>query len=198
MSALTTCNCVLKIKDQNGNGVADAQLSYQPRRSQVHDSDSIYIGKKLNSQSQPGIEIQDLLYISKLETDITVAYTAGATAGAEVVTVTNHAISVQIQSGASTATMVKAAIDGSAAATALVYCIISGTAGDFQVTASATSLSEYYAYLPLSETTTEAQYGVFVLDYNDASYYGSVIFDPVMIPDQDYLDLSSLLTISRG
>lgn len=51
---------------------------------------------------------------------ITVALVAGGTAGAEVVTVTGNAISVQIESGVSTRTQVKTAIDGSAAAAALV------------------------------------------------------------------------------
>ncbi len=126
------------------------------------------------------------------------AYTSGATAGAEVVTVSTNAISVQIQTGVSTATNVKTAIDASVAASALVYCIISGTAATAQTTASATSLTDYYAYLPLAETTTDSQYGVFVLDYNNADYYGNVVFDPVMIPAQSFKDLSTLLTISRG
>lgn len=51
---------------------------------------------------------------------ITVAYTAGGTAGAEVVTVVGNAISVQIASGTSTITQVRTAVNASAAAAALV------------------------------------------------------------------------------
>lgn len=51
---------------------------------------------------------------------ITVAYTGGATAGAEVVTVVGNAISVQIEDGVSTITQVRTAINASGAAAALV------------------------------------------------------------------------------
>lgn len=51
---------------------------------------------------------------------ISVALVAGGTAGAEVVTVTDKAISVQIESGVSTRTQVKTALDASAAAVALI------------------------------------------------------------------------------
>lgn len=51
---------------------------------------------------------------------ITIAYTTGGTAGAEVITVTGTAISVQIQSGTSTITQVRTAVNASVAAAALV------------------------------------------------------------------------------
>lgn len=51
---------------------------------------------------------------------ITYALTAGGTAGAEVVTVTGNAISVQIESGVSSVTQVRSAINASGAAAALV------------------------------------------------------------------------------
>lgn len=200
MSALTICNCVLRIKDQLGNAFSTAQLTFQPRKSQIHTADAIYLSRQQTSQAQPGIVVQDLLYIAKSTptSTISVAYTGSGTAGAEVVTVTSNAISVQIQSGVSTATQVKAAIDASAAAAALVNCVISGTAGTAQTTASAANLSDYYAYLALSETTTDSQVGIFSLDYNDGNNYGSIIFDPVEIPAQSFQDLSSLITVSRG
>lgn len=50
---------------------------------------------------------------------ITLAFTGGGTAGAEVVTVTGAAISVQIQSGTSSITQVRTALNASAAAAAL-------------------------------------------------------------------------------
>lgn len=72
---------------------------------------------------------------------VSVAYTSGGTAGAEVVTVTGNAISVKIASGVSTATQVLAAINASPAALALVSAVITGTAGTAQVTAGAANLS---------------------------------------------------------
>ncbi|MDE2098452.1 MAG: hypothetical protein KGL39_14460 [Patescibacteria group bacterium] len=51
---------------------------------------------------------------------ITIAYTSGATAGSEVVSVSGKAISVQIADGISTATQIVAAINASSSAKALV------------------------------------------------------------------------------
>lgn len=63
---------------------------------------------------------------------ITIAYTTGATAGAEVVSVVGQAISVQIAHGVSTATQVKAALDASAEAAVLVDVAVSGTGSNPQ------------------------------------------------------------------
>jgi hypothetical protein len=60
----------------------------------------------------------------------------------EVVSVVGNAISVQIASGASTATQVKAAIDADVAGAALLVSVaITGTPGTAQVTASAVNLA---------------------------------------------------------
>lgn len=72
--------------------------------------------------------------------DISIDYTTGGTAGSEVVTVVGSAISVQIEDGVSTATQVKAAIDGFPAAAALVNVTISGVGGNAQ---SATGAAQY-------------------------------------------------------
>lgn len=70
------------------------------------------------------ITIQNLQYQAVAEgtggNSITVAYTTGAVAGAEVVSVVSSAISVQIESGVSTATQIAAAILASVPASALV------------------------------------------------------------------------------
>lgn len=209
MSALTICNCVLKIKDQLGNpygavggtvSTSAAELSFYPRRSQVNSSDALYISKTQRSTAQPGVVVQDLLYIAVATPSSvpTITYTGGGTAGNEVVTVNGNDISIQIQSGVSTATQVKAAFDASAAAVAVAYCIVSGTGSTAQTTASSTSFSSEYCYLPLSETTTNSQSGIFQLKWTDGSNYDSVMFDPVKIPNQSFQDLSSLLTVSRG
>lgn len=88
--------------------------------------------------------IQDITYTALVRglagNSITVAYTAGGTAGAEVVTVTGTAISVQIQTGVSTATQVRAAVLASVPAVALITPVITGTAGTAQVTAAAVAL----------------------------------------------------------
>lgn len=70
---------------------------------------------------------------------ITIAFTGGGTAGAEVVTVVGNAISVQIQSGVSTVTQVRTAINASVPAAALVTA--TGTSGATVSTAGALSLA---------------------------------------------------------
>lgn len=70
---------------------------------------------------------------------ISIAFTPGATAGAEVVTVTGNAISVQIETGVSTVTQVRTAMQAAAACTALVTT--TGTSASAVVTASALLLT---------------------------------------------------------
>lgn len=72
---------------------------------------------------------------------ITIAFTDGADHGEEVVSVSGNDISIQIESGVSTATEVKAAYDLSAAANALATVAIeSGHETDAIATASALAL----------------------------------------------------------
>lgn len=197
--ALTICSSYLRLKDMLGAAYSTAELTFELRKSMINSGDSLYLAKQKRQTVMPGKVIQDILYVSKDSTvSVTVAYTAGGTAGAEVVTVTSGAISVQIQTAVSTATQVKAAILASAAASALVYAVISGTAATAQVTASAASLSDEYFLMALSETTTDANQGIFTINWNDGSNYNSIIFDPILIPNQSAVDLSTILTISRG
>ena len=72
---------------------------------------------------------------------ISITYTTGATAGAEVVTVSSNAITIQIQNATSTATQIKAAFDAVGAATALASCTISGTGANTQSTVNAAAMS---------------------------------------------------------
>lgn len=69
---------------------------------------------------------------------ITIAFTGGATAGAEVVTVVGRAISVQIETGVSSITQVRTALNAAPAAAALVTTV--GTSASAVVTASALPL----------------------------------------------------------
>lgn len=102
---------------------------------------------------------------------ITVTLTSGGTAGAEVVTVSGYAISVQIQSGVSTRTQVKAALDASAAAAALIDTSV--TSGATAATAAAAvtltggvdGVSTSYA--PGTYSITRTGVGEYTIVFND-------------------------------
>lgn len=102
-------------------------------------------GKTFNSGVAASLIVQDLTYTAVTRgtagNSITIAYTAGGTAGAEVVTVVGNAISVQIANGTSTANQIHSAVIASGAATALISCTVSGTGTNTQVTAAATPLA---------------------------------------------------------
>lgn len=101
--------------------------------------------KTFDSGVAGSLVVQDLTYTADLRgvagNSITIAYTGGGTAGAEVVTVVGTAISVQIQSATSTATQVKTAVDASVAASALISVAVTGTGSNAQTTASVTPLA---------------------------------------------------------
>lgn len=115
-------------------------------------------GMDFHLTSRYAVLIQDIQYISNNvnRAFITIAYVTGGTAGAEVVTVTGAVISVAIESGVSTATQVKAAIDASGAATALLSATILGTASNPQTAVAATALVSprrtIASYVPVSGT----------------------------------------------
>lgn len=74
--------------------------------------------------------------------DITVAFITGATAGAEIVTVVDKAISVSMGGGTSTALQLKTALDASAAAAALITTTIaSGQEATAQAAFAITNLA---------------------------------------------------------
>lgn len=79
----------------------------------------------------------DLTLVKKVNAAVSVEFLDTETAGSETVTVTGDAdegylISVGMDAGTSTATQIKAALDGEAAALALIETVITGTAGDPQ------------------------------------------------------------------
>lgn len=98
-----------------------------------------------DSANAASLVVQDLTYTAdtagEAGNDITIAYTGGGTAGSEVVSVVGSAISVQIETGVSTATQVKTAVDASGAAAALVNVSVSGTGSNAQVVAAAAPLA---------------------------------------------------------
>lgn len=200
MAALTICNCLLKIKDQLGSAFATAELLFEPRKSQVHTSDALYLNKPIRAQATPSRTIQDLTYtaVDPTNTSITIIYNNTGVAGSEVVSVASNAISISMQSGMSTAAQIKVAVVNSAAASLLVAPVLSGIGSTAQTFFTpAVSLSDYVCLLSLSETTTDSQLSVFTLNWYDDNY-NSIIFDPIQIPNQSYLDLSTILTVSRG
>lgn len=91
--------------------------------------------------------VQDLTYAADATgtaaNSKTVTYTTGATAGAEVVTVTSGDVSVQIQNGTSTATQIETALNLVAGFTSVYNVTVSGTGSTAQKTVNtATLISE--------------------------------------------------------
>lgn len=113
---------------------------------------------------------------------ITIAFTAGGTAGAEVVTVTGNAISVQIETGVSTVTQVRTAMQAAAACTALVTT--TGTSGSTVATASALPLltgadGVVSTSIPGVASCSQTGVGEFTITFSDD--YASMAFAKFMV-----------------
>lgn len=109
-------------------------------------STAAQIKSTIDSTPNPAVLIvQDLTYTAvtqgALGNGISIEYFGGGTAGAEVVSVTDSEIRVKIQTAVSTATQVKAAIDATPGAVALITCTISGVGANPQVIAAQTFLA---------------------------------------------------------
>lgn len=51
----------------------------------------------------------------------------------------------------------------------------------------------------LVETASSGQLGTFSINWNDSDKnFGTVVFDPITIPNQASVDLSTLLSVGRG
>jgi hypothetical protein len=124
-----------------GDNTLGGSFGYQTNNGTTHTNTTIDGLTKAAS-----IIIQDLTYTADTAgvagNDISITYTGGGTAGAEVVTVSGNSISVQIQSGVSTATQVKTAVDASVAASALISVAVSGTGATAQTTVAQTFLED--------------------------------------------------------
>lgn len=72
---------------------------------------------------------------------ITIQYTAGATAGSEVVSRVNTAITVQIDNGVSTANQIRAALLANSGVAFYINVTVSGVGGNAQTTVGATNLA---------------------------------------------------------
>ncbi len=115
-------------------------------RSQPHiDARIIKTKSLLGSEKLAKFTLQDLTYTAivgsgKKGNLVSIEYTAGATAGSEVVSVVDEAISIQIEDGVSDADEIKAAFDGDAGALALATVAVSGVGGNAQDILSPTNL----------------------------------------------------------
>jgi hypothetical protein len=121
-----------------------------------------------------GIQIQDLQYQAVATgvsgNSITIQYTTGGTAGAEVVTVVSNAISVQIASGVSTAAQIAAAILASGPASALVTATVFGVASNKQTAPTGpTSLSGGTA------SGLEPVHTAMIRTANEVYYFGVIV-----------------------
>lgn len=109
---------------------------------QVYRSD-----QSVGITAQATLTVQDITYTASaaypgtLGNATTVAYTAGGTAGSEVVTVSGTGISIQIQSGVSTAAQVLAAFNNKATALALASASITGLGTNAQTAPASGTLS---------------------------------------------------------
>lgn len=101
---------------------------------------------------------------------ITMAYTTGGSAGSEVVTVVSNAITVQIASGLSTAAQIKAALDASVAAAALILTTVFGVSSNAQVApVNATNLAGG------SSSGLEPIHTAMIRTANEVYYFGTLI-----------------------
>lgn len=123
-------------------------ISIAPQTSSVFSAYGINASLD-NVTTYPGsaatVTIQDLTFtVNGVGTGgnaVSIEYTGGGTAGAEVVTNTGLAFSCQIEDGVSTATQVKAAFDAYGTYTVNASVTITGTASDPQTIQGPTSLA---------------------------------------------------------
>lgn len=126
---------------------------------------------------------------------ITIAVVAGGTAGAEVVTVSGSAISVQIESTVSTRTQVLTAVQASAAASALVgISVASGATAASLLSATALASgddSDFTVVGGYGMTLSQIGTGVFQLLLQDS--YPALLGCDIMILRAAAVDLMSQL-----
>lgn len=115
--------------------IANAFFSQAPNPIQTQGYLAI-VPRLQNTTVAASLTLQDINYQAKATgtggNAITIAYTTGAVAGSEVVTVVGNAITVQIASGVSTATQIAAAVNASVDASALVTATVYGTGSNPQ------------------------------------------------------------------
>lgn len=127
--------------------------------------------------------------------DITIAVVAGGTAGAEVVTVSGTAISVQVESTVSTRTQVLTAVQASAAASALVSISVASGATAASLLAAthlASGDDTDFDVIGLSSCTiSQIGTGLFQIDIADP--YAELIASNMMLQRASAVDLDAQL-----
>lgn len=126
----------------SGNIILNVAHPEQKKRQEIFKQRTDSLSTELLYASAT---IQSITYGADTQVSgtVRVRYTAGGTAGSEVVTVTGNDISVQIESGVSTANQIRNAIRKSSNAMALLRSadIADGESGTAQVTVSYTDLA---------------------------------------------------------
>jgi hypothetical protein len=110
---------------------------------------AIVVNLELDAGVAADLAVQDLTYTADVAgvagNDITIAYIADGTAGAETVDVTGTDIVVHMDATpvtGSTATQIKTAVDASAPASALISVAVTGTGSNVQAAAAETPLAD--------------------------------------------------------
>lgn len=139
--------------------------------------------------------IQDLTFTltSAAPAGTTISYTLGGTAGAEQVTVSGNAVTVQIQSGVSTANQIVSAFNNVVAATALATVSVTGTGTNTQTAPAAATLIKTIA-VPKSPFGIVWQNFLFWCGdgTNPARLYFSDLGAPTRTPSANFVDIPSL------
>lgn len=170
--------------NSNAFKIASAFFAQSPNPIQTQGYLAI-IPRLQNQAVKASLTVQDLYYEADASgtggNSITIEYTTGGTAGSEVVTVVGNAISVQIASGLSTAAQIKAAIEASVAAAALVNVTIFGDEDNPQTAPyAATNLAGG------SSSALEPVITAMIRTINEVYYFGVLL---------DYIPTSPFLTI---
>ncbi len=175
---------ILGAVNRSGMSSKLKSISIVDLSNQKKEIDLFFFSKPVNPVLQAaafaGLQVQNILYTAQNSgrdgNNITIAYTAGGTQGLEAVTVIGSAISVQIESGVSTSTDIKDAIDGSPEALALVMADIDAgeelTAQTAPVapTNLAGGVSEVYDNYPLDISDEELENCIGRVNVPAASY----------------------------
>lgn len=136
----------------NGNlGTFDTGQFYgvnvNPIIDEINDAYGLYVSMDnvtVYAGTVSSLVVQDITYTFLAVGDnnsITIEYINDGTAGAETANLVGNAIEVHIQSGVSTATQVKAAIDANFTIIANLTAVITGTASNAQVTTGPTNFA---------------------------------------------------------
>lgn len=153
--------------------IANAIFSQNPNPIQTSGY-LVIVPRQQNIALAASLQVQDLNYKAVATgtggNSITIAYTTGAVAGSEVVTVVGNAISVQIASGASTAQQIADAIAASIDAAALVTATVYGDASARQTgPVGTTNLSGG------SASGTESVHEAMIRVANEVYWFGTLV-----------------------